>query len=97
MVHYDLVYSLPAIADMRACAALHSVLVEHLALQHHVGVDASGVERIATPGIQCLISARTSFRAAGKVFSVLNPSAAFTGALTIMQMEELLLIDGVQA
>ena len=85
----QLIYSLPAIVDMHATAAMHSLLLEQLALEHSVSVDAALTERIATPGIQCLISARASFMAAGKSFSLTSPSPSFLATLEVMGLDEL--------
>ncbi len=92
----DSYYRLPAVVDMNACAQLHKHLLEQLA-QAEVVMDASGVERIATPGIQCLISAQHTLQAGGKSLSVLNPSPSFALAVADLSLQATFTVREAQA
>lgn len=81
------IYSLPSVVDIRACMGLFGLLQEQLAVGHGVVVEASAVEKIATPGLQCLMSAGASYKAAGKKFFVQQRSAAFVTAVEMLGLE----------
>lgn len=83
--------SLPPICDRSAAAALYPELAEALG-PVPLAVDASRVERIGQAMLQVLVSAA---RSEGGI-AVQNPSPAFTAALALTGLEQIVM-EGVAA
>jgi len=49
--------TLPTIMDIGVCANLQTAMMEQASIGGMLDVDASGIERISTPGVQLLLCA----------------------------------------
>jgi len=77
---------LPTILDQRTVEAAREALAAGIA-QGSALLDASGVERINTVGVQLLLSAERSAREAGVAFAVTSPSKPFLDTLAALGLE----------
>jgi anti-anti-sigma regulatory factor len=74
-------YALPAAINTANVVELRNALAERRGAP--LGIDASAVERIGGLGLQLLLSASRTWSGDGQVFSILNPSQAFTEMLRL--------------
>ena len=74
---------LPAIADLVYAAALKAELEQFLVNAGPVTVDASAVQRIATPCLQVLVAGGTSL-------TIAAPSAAFLETASTLGLKDVL-------
>lgn len=72
---------LPPIMDIHACATLHTSFLEEIATSETLRLNASAVERIATPAVQLLLSTAQTLQREGKHLQIASPSAALTQAV----------------
>lgn len=73
---------LPPVIDAATASDL-TPAVRDAAAAGDLRVDASAVDRIATPGIQLLLAAARAVRADGHAFTLVNPSPAAAAALRL--------------
>lgn len=78
--------ALPAVLDQRVAEALSSEIARALA-GGGVSLDASGVDRVTTPGVQFLLAAGAAADAAAAPFALAEPSAALASAISTLGLE----------
>ncbi|MBY0407603.1 MAG: hypothetical protein K2Q01_07915 [Rickettsiales bacterium] len=83
-------YRLPAVLDMGAAADLRKYALEQLSLQQALAFDASAVERVGTPGVQCLLGICRSAAEAKLAAQIHTPSGAFLAACETLALSSFL-------
>ena len=78
------IVSLPPILDMPAAIELKAALEAALAGGSAVQIEAGDVQRVATPALQVLIAAATSFGERGTSFAFGACAPAFTDAVSTL-------------
>ncbi|MCL4715900.1 MAG: STAS domain-containing protein [Hyphomonadaceae bacterium] len=78
---------LSPVLDLGAAAPLWRGLCE--ARGAAIEIDASQVERIGGLCLQVLLAARTQWRADGRSFAIVQPSAAFADGVRLMAAADL--------
>ncbi len=76
--------------DLPAARRLKETLVEALAGEGPVALDAAGVERLSTPAIQVILAAGEHSVACGRPLSIRNATAAFKAAFEDLGLSPLL-------
>jgi anti-anti-sigma regulatory factor len=92
-VDADDALALPAHGTTVTAAGLHARLMNALDSDGPVEVDASQVESVGQAVLQLLVAARADAEAAGKPFTILNPSTAFTDRVNRCQLSAAIGID----
>jgi anti-anti-sigma regulatory factor len=90
-------YRLPALLDGQACAELRKQLLGTLSTQKHCVLDAADVQRVATLGIQLIVSGMDSFRAVGGALKIQNPSPAMVSAFADVALQHMLAASAAEA
>lgn len=80
--------TLPAVADLHYAGPLKGELARRLETSADVCIDASAVQRIASPCLQVLLAARAFGSAEGKDFTIGPMSAAFEEAVSLLGLRK---------
>lgn len=83
----DLSFQLPEMLVIDTCTGLHgqlSLLVADTGAGTAVTLDAAGVERMTTPGLQVICALEKSLSAQQGKLRVVNASPAFAEACTVL-------------
>ncbi len=79
---------LPACMDVVACGPIATTVLKQLNSQTRIGIDASALERVSTPGVQLLMSAIKTAENDGKRLVVLWASPALMQAVNDLGLSQ---------